>query len=348
MGQYARMLTEPVREAVFPLLPAARRGELLGVGLARGWGFEPWWEQVCLPRMARQAHATHLLCPANTGPMWPDASGLRRIMVIHDLIYLQPSRELPWSRSPYQNLGRVYRRYVVPRAALHADQILTVSSYTRDRLLEELGLPGDKVHVVPNTVRADWFTLAPEPDENRQPYLLCVGGEAPSKNLNRLIEAFALLTKQGDLAHLRLVIAGVKPPFHGGLGQWARQFGLDADRLAFLGEVSTADLQSLYRRAWGCVMPSLYEGFGIPALEALASGTPLACSNSTSLPEVAGGCAYLFDPRRVDDMATALALMCRASGRMALARAGQVHARERFHPDAVEKLARQFWQEVLS
>ena len=133
MGQYARMLTKPVADQLWPLLPKVRADEITGEGLAAGWGFEPWWEQVCLPRLARESGASFLLCPANTGPV-RRVRGMRTILVIHDLIYMLPTSILPWSTSRYQNLGRIYRRMVVPQAARHADCILTVSHFTRQQL----------------------------------------------------------------------------------------------------------------------------------------------------------------------------------------------------------------------
>lgn len=345
MGQYARMLTKPVVDRLWPLLPMARACEIKGLGQAGGWGFEPWWEQHCLPRLARESGASHLLCPANTGPV-RRVRGLSTILVIHDLIYMLPSSHLPWSASRYQNLGRIYRRTVVPQAARHADYILTVSHFTRQQLLNDLGVNAERVHVVPNAVDADWFTPRPCPDRDRMPNVLCVGGEAPSKNVTGLIEAFAHVVRVPDLAHLRLVLAGISPAFHASYRQHAVSAGLRDHQVKLLPPVPKAALQDLYRRAWGVVMPSLYEGFGIPLLEAMASGTPVACSNTTSLPEVSGQAAWLFDPRNVLQMAQAVIDMCRSTLRDERCLLGQRHARASFHPEVVTAQARQFWQAI--
>ena len=347
MGQYARMLTKPVADQLWPLLPKVRADEITGEGLAAGWGFEPWWEQVCLPRLARESGASFLLCPANTGPV-RRVRGMRTILVIHDLIYMLPTSILPWSTSRYQNLGRIYRRMVVPQAARHADCILTVSHFTRQQLLSDLGLYAQQVHVVPNTIDADWFVEEPRSDQDRVPDVLCVAGEAPSKNVPRLIEAFARVVRAPDLAHLRLVLAGINPRFHAVYRQHALAAGLQEQQCALLPPVPKAELQQMYRQAWGVVMPSLYEGFGIPLLEAMASGTPVACSNATSLPEVAGGAAWLFDPRDVPQMADQIAAMCRSPQRDQQRRAGQLHVKTLYHPDVVAVQAQQFWASLGS
>lgn len=347
MGQYARMLTKPVADQLWPLLPSARVDEITGAGRAAGWGFEPWWEQVCLPQLARRSGASHLLCPANTGPV-RRIPGVHTIQVIHDLIYMLPASELPWSASRYQNLGRIYRRLVVPLAARHANTILTVSHFTRQQLLNQLGLHEQQVHVVPNTIDADWFVEQARADQDRVPDVLCVAGEAPSKNVPRLIEAFAHVVRAPDLAHLRLVLAGISPRFHAVYRQHALAAGLHQHQCALLQPVPKTELQEIYRRAWGVVMPSLYEGFGIPLLEAMASGTPVACSNTTSLPEVAGGAAWLFDPRDVPQMADQIAAMCGAPQRDQRRQDGLQHVRTLYHPDVVAVQAQQFWTSVSS
>lgn len=347
MGQYARMLAQPVKQQARLLVPSGQAGLLADAnGLAKGHALDPWWEQVCLPQLAREVRATHLLCPSNTGPI-QRLPGCAKILVVHDLIYMLGAQDLPWSRSVYQNLGRIYRRVVVPHALKSADWVVTVSNHTRVQLTEQLGVPRPRIRLVPNTVSEDWFVDAPLPDAEREGHLLCVAGEAPSKNLPRLLQAFGHVARRlGSAPRLRLVLVGVSRAQQPHFAALAAQAGVGQAALVFLNDLPAATLRHLYRTAWGCVVPSLYEGFGIPALEAMASGTPLACSDATALPEVTGGHAWHFPPLDVEAMAHQITTMCLAADRAGRARQALAYAAATFHPLTVQQDARGFWEEV--
>ena len=212
MGQFTANLISPLRQQVQALLPAGAELPNLTCS-ASGCSFYPLWEQFTLPRLTRDSGATHLLCPGNTAPIHLPRS-TRLIQVVHDLIYLEPLSRLPLSVSPHQNLGRLYRRLVVPRALHRADRLVTVSLYTKRQICDRFGVPEARVVVIPNSLEDSWFWGQVLPDSQREPYLLTVAGEAPSKNLSGLIHAFATLHSQPRHAGLRLVIAGVKPAYH--------------------------------------------------------------------------------------------------------------------------------------
>ncbi|WP_325090119.1 glycosyltransferase family 1 protein, partial [Burkholderia contaminans] len=132
-------------------------------------------------------------------------------------------------------------------------------------------------------------------------YLFTVAGEVPSKNVDRLLQAFAIARPAlGDDARLR--IAGIKSDHHAHFLGRADALGLGGV-VELLGYVSREDLRQQYRHARAFVFASLFEGFGIPLLEAMASGTPVACSNTTSMPEIVGECGLQFDPYSVEEMA---------------------------------------------
>jgi len=306
MGKYGHALVEPVRDRSVALLPA-RTAEVDGFATTRGGGsFFPWWEQAWLPRLAQEAAATHLLCPYNTGPLRVPTS-MKLILVVHDLIYLESWRDLPPSVSAYQTLGRLYRRWNVPAMLARADHVISVSEYTRNEIVRRFDIDPARITVIPNSISDLWFepTAASDTPPDR-PYLLAVAGEAPSKNLPRLIEAFARLRHRGHDA-LELRIVGVSAAHHAHFMALAESKGA-ADAVRFEGFLSIEALRAMYCQATLFVMPSLYEGFGIPLLEAMASGAPVVCSRSTSLPEVAGEAGWFFDPRDVDAIATTLAL----------------------------------------
>lgn len=343
MGHFARALIEPVRDQVTAMLPAGQRtDEWPCVG--KGADFYPWWEQRVLPALAARHGATHLLCPYNTAPLGK-AKGMKKIVVLHDLIFLRPFAELPASPSLHQNLGRVYRRWIAPRAARAADWIVTVSEFSRAELCERFGLAPDRVRVLPNSIEAEWFAPAPLPDGARHPYLFSVSGEAPSKNLPALLRAFARLREDRPDLDVALRVAGIGAAHHGRFARLARKLGV-GEAVRFEPFLATDTLRRLYREAWAFVLPSLHEGFGIPILEAMASGTPVACGRVGALPEVADRAASYFDPGDPAHMASVLAGVIEDRA----ARERSIHLglerAARFRRDRVSPAIAAFWREV--
>jgi glycosyltransferase involved in cell wall biosynthesis len=165
--------------------------------------------------------------------------------------------------------------------------------------------------VLPIPYRTDLFYPTPPKatDEShtlaRTPYLLCVGETRPYKNIRRAIEAFARVIATGDRPDLTLAIVGTLNRLDTHLADLPQQLGI-VDRVQFLGRVSDADLANLYRSAAAFLFPSLYEGFGIPPLEAMACGCPTIVARSASLPEVCGTAAHYVDPLNVEDIAAGI------------------------------------------
>jgi glycosyltransferase involved in cell wall biosynthesis len=222
----------------------------------------------------------------------PLHSAIPFAFTIHDLIHLQ----VPEESSP---LRRLYYRLVVRPATRKAACILTVSEYSRADILEWSGLPAERVRVVGNGV-SPVFRPKADPLAAREPFLLHVGRRGGNKNIRNLLRAFAASRASASLG---LRFTGL--PDARTLA-WATEAGV-ADRIAFAGEVSDADLLGLYQRCTAFVFPSVHEGFGLPVIEAMATGTPVVTSTATSLPEVAGaGNALLADPHDVDALAAAL------------------------------------------
>ena len=176
---------------------------------------------------------------------------------------------------------RLFRRLAYDRGARRSARVVVISEWARGRVIERLGLDADRVHAIPLAVDHDRFS--PHPAVTREPYLLYPARPWPHKNHARLFEALALVRAQRP--ELRLVLTGV------GHDATALPTGVETR-----GAVSAAELVDLYRRAAAVVVPSLYEGFGLPPLEAMACGCPVATSNAGSLPEVVGDAAVLFDP----------------------------------------------------
>lgn len=213
------------------------------------------------------------------------------VFTIHDLIHL----EVPGEGSRFKE---AYYARVVRPAVARASRVLTVSEYSRQRILEWSGAPPERVTVVANGVDA---AFSPQGDRHQPgyPYLLYVGNAKPHKNLPRLLAAFAQLA-QPDL---RLLLSDHPDP---DLRHEALRQGV-ADRVVFAGRIAEDELPAYYRGAAAVALPSLYEGFGLPALEGMACGVPVVVSRTTSLPEVVGDAGVLIDPHDAESIADGLA-----------------------------------------
>lgn len=212
------------------------------------------------------------------------------IFTIHDLSHVYCAE----NSNP---LIRLYYSTVAKRACKRAAAVLTVSEFTRSQILEWSGVPSDKVINVSCGVEA---TYHPEGKSYGFPfpYLLCVSNRKPHKNEFRLIMAFAGAKVSG----MHLVFTG--RPSSGMMKCIEKQHV--RDRVHFTGVVPEAELPPLYRGAEALVFPSLYEGFGLPVLEAMACGTPVVTANTTAMPEVAGDAALLVDPTSVQQIANSI------------------------------------------
>jgi glycosyltransferase involved in cell wall biosynthesis len=243
------------------------------------------WEQLALPLLARRADL--LYCPANLAPL----ASRRNAVVIHDLAALAHPE---W-------YGRTYAAWqgvVLPAVARRARLVLTVSRFARDEIVERLGVPAASVAVVPNGVSGA-FSPSTDPGPAREalglvrPYVLALATRSARKNIAVLGEAAAALRPLG----IELVTAG------GGRG-YLRGGELPPGRA--LGYVPERLLPGLYAGALALAMPSLYEGFGLPCLEAMACGTPVVAADRAALPETCGGAALLADPGDPEAFAAAL------------------------------------------
>ena len=257
-------------------------------------------------------------------PIWSAAS---IVLTVHDICY---------ATNPEWFSERDLRvlNAVVPRSIKQAAHIITVSESARNEIIGTYRVSPEKISAIPNgpgtgalpisidEARAELTGLGLGPT---RPYLLAVGNLQPRKNLERLIQAYQILVR--DRGHdIDLVMVGPKR-FHSDLiVDAARSL---ADRVRFTGYITDAQLAACYRCSTAFVFPSLYEGFGLPALEAMAQGAPVACSNTGALPEVCGRAAVYFDPRSVDAMVDAVDKILRdGSLRESLVEAGLLRARE--------------------
>jgi glycosyltransferase involved in cell wall biosynthesis len=229
-----------------------------------------------------------------------------------DVMYLLPETVLPKSPSIYQRLGREYLRRLVPRSVTHAAAIITISFASRNDIVKHLNVPKHRIHVVSLAANSACRTLSDVSvlDAVRAKYgldrrfVLALGAVDPRKNTARIIEAYAKFRRRVS-EHFQLLIVGIAPSAQTAFRAMVEKLGLGNDA-AFFEFVPENDLVALYNAAEMLVYPSLYEGFGLPVLEAMACGTPVIASARGSIPEVAGEAALMVNPLDIDEIATAM------------------------------------------
>jgi glycosyltransferase involved in cell wall biosynthesis len=296
------------------------------------------WQQTSLPRLLKPWKPDVFLAPYNTAPLWLP-NGTQLVLVLHDLILLQNFR----ATSARMRIINSYRRRLIPFSVARSRHVLTVSEFSRNAILQSF--PATRVTVIPCTVPESWF-IAPDPSRQRDNYILLVTGTPPHKNAARALCAYASYVKRAGATACSLRVVGLAlagEEFH----SIVRDAGI-SDKVTFELFVSNATLQQLYRRARAVMVPSLMEGFGIPVLEGMASGTPVLASRSTSLSEVGGDAIEYFDPLDEESMAATLyGLLGNPDLCMERARKGHAQA-ARFHPSVVRGQVDRFWLQVAS
>jgi glycosyltransferase involved in cell wall biosynthesis len=274
-----------------------------------------------LPRRAAHAGAELLHCPVGVAPT---RSRLPLVITVNDVMVLEHPE---W----FTRANALQQRLVLPRALRRAARVLAPSRYTRDRLVETCGVDPAIVEVIPYGVDEAFGPGAPSAAVLERlgvgdRYVLTVGTLQPRKNLVAALKAFERVA--GDGAPHAFVVVGARG-WHDDAVMAALSEPAVRERVHVLGRVPDEELVELYRGAECLVFPSLYEGFGFPALEAMACGTPVVCANRTSLPEVVGDAALAVDPDDADALGAALARVLSSEDlRRELAAAGLERARE--------------------
>ncbi|MFH0908429.1 MAG: glycosyltransferase family 1 protein, partial [bacterium] len=290
MRQWADLEKAPNFDArLVPYGPFALRGQWEMAGRLKKLGADVY-------------HSTNYMIPLAAFPKHLRHK-TRCVITIHDLIPLLFPEYTP--RAKKTRMFPIYRRLMMQVGA-RADVIICPSASTRADVLEALQMPGsrrDRVVVIPEGV-SPAFRRDPEARKDGKT-ILYVGRQDPYKNVPRLIEAFAAVRAQ-HLPDAHLKIVGPHDERYPEADHRAKELGL-ADAITWCGYLEEEDLVEAYQRADVFVLPSDYEGFGLPVLEAMACGTPVVCSNVTSLPEVAGDAALMIDPDDTRALAEAIA-----------------------------------------
>lgn len=272
------------------------------------------WEQYTLPLQAGKDRLDLLHCTGNTAPVILD-DAIALVVSVMDVMYMKNSDELPKSSSLYQNLGRLYRRFIVPKALRRAAQTITISGFSKADILQHISfLSEDKICVT--LLAADQrFTPIEDKLSVKQfllerfaitgEYILALGALDPRKNTLRILRSFLALKGEKSIRE-KLVLVGLQRGQETELSLLINNSRYKQDIL-LIDFVSEEELVALYNGASIFVYPSLYEGFGLPPLEAMSCGTPVVTSNRTSIPEIVGDAAVLIDPLKDVELQEAIA-----------------------------------------
>ena len=262
-----------------------------------------------LPELARELRASLVHCTYVAPPSCP----VPTVVTVHDVSFLR----FP---EAFTLRDRALLGTAVPYSARRARAVITPSEHARRDVVELLGIPEQRVHVTPEASGPEFRPVAAAERaaalhrcDVDGPFVLALGNLQPRKNLRRLLDAWRRLREADLLEGHRLVLAGGAHGKREPVARIVAEAGL-GDSVLFPGYVPQADLPALYSGATAFVYPSIYEGFGLPVLEAMACGAPVACSNAASLPEVAGDAALLFDPLDADLIAASLGALLADKG----------------------------------
>ncbi|MCY7332685.1 MAG: glycosyltransferase family 4 protein [Pseudanabaena sp. CAN_BIN31] len=261
------------------------------------------WTQFCLPKIYINLKSSLLFSPIPEAPFWVQC---RSIVMVHDFIPLRfPKRFSPLTP---------YHRYYVPEVLNQAEYIICNSQSTAQDIVNFCNIPANKITPILLAYNPQHFRPITENDKERSPhppYFLYIGRHDPYKNISRLISAFANLPSNHEY---QLWLAGPSDDrYTPSLKKQVQELGL-TNQVKFLDYVSYEDLPKIISGAIALVFPSLWEGFGLPVLEAMACGTPVITSNLSSLPEVAGDAAILIDPYKVAEITDAMQAIATQSG----------------------------------
>ena len=262
------------------------------------------WEQFTLPSLMRQRHIDVLHSPANVLPeLLPRNSA--GVVTLHDLAFLRFPKVLTQAK-------RLYHRTFTVRSLQRATMIITVSESTKQDAIELVGIPAGRLQTVYASIDERFSSMAAEEEIKAfrqkhglsQDFLLYLGTLEPRKNIATLIEAYAYLRRAYARTE-KLILAGGKGWLYEPIYEKIAQLGLEGE-VVFPGFVAESEQKLWYSAASAFVYPSLYEGFGLPVVEAMACGTPVVTSNVSSLPEAGSDIALCVEPYSVEAMAEAL------------------------------------------
>ena len=260
----------------------------------------PLWEQWALPRAAKRYKVDILHCTSNTAPIWCD---IPLVLTLHDIIFLEPRDKQ--NHSLYQNMGWLYRRLNVPRILDKCRRIITVSNFEMENIISKLDIPRERMAMIYNGYN-EWFKPTDDKKEVYKKYIaessyfFFLGNTDPKKNTERTLVAYSKYLEQSNVKR-KLLMADLDGEYLNGIIERNHIENI-RDNIVMPGYIVNSDLPYIYNNAYAFLYTSLRESFGIPLLEAMACGTPVITSNTSSMPEIGGKDAILINPERSDEI----------------------------------------------
>ncbi len=272
-----------------------------------GSNFYPLWEQFSLPRAVNQLNLDMLHCTSNTAPI---LCKIPMILTLHDIIFLEPRDKS--NKSLYQNMGWLYRRFVVPRILKKCKRIITVSEFEYNNIISKLHIPEEKMVMIYNGYN-EWFKPVEDIELIYQQYIeepgyfFFLGNTDPKKNTERTLIAYSHYLEKSNVKR-KLLMADLDRSFLDDIIERNHIENIK-DYMVIPGYIKNADLPFIYNNAFAFLYTSLRESFGIPLLEAMACGTPVITSNTSSMPEIGGPEVLMVNPQHAEEITEKMLLL---------------------------------------
>ena len=272
-----------------------------------GSNFYPLWEQFSLPRAVNQLNLDMLHCTSNTAPI---LCKVPLILTLHDIIFLEPRDKS--NKSLYQNMGWQYRRFVVPKILKKCKRIITVSEFELNNIITKLDIPEEKMVMIYNGYN-EWFRPVEDTELVYQQYIeepgyfFFLGNTDPKKNTERTLIAYSKYLEKSDVKR-KLLMADLDREYLKEIID-RNNIGNIRDHIVMPGYINNADLPYIYNNAFAFLYTSLRESFGIPLLEAMACGTPVITSNTSSMPEIGGSEVIMVNPQNTHEITEKMLLL---------------------------------------